>query len=425
MKPGSIAALKLRLTNTLTRKEEPFQPLSPEGVRMYHCGPTVIEPVNIDKFRSYLLGDVLRRYLEYRGLAVKQVMNITDVGHLNEFEEDAVEITASRSGLYPWELVEKEEKAFHQDRRALRILDAHFYPKAREHVPEMIELIERLLECGAAYRVGGNVHFDSSRAPGMGRLAGKSREELEMLQRSAPSTSLTGKAVKRLRHPLDFDLWRADPLHQMHWQSPWGRGFPGWHVECVVMGRKYLGPTFDIHSGSEENIFPHHECEIAEAEAANGGPLARYWLHSRHVLLEGKPISRSNRNLLTVHGLVETGVAGPEIRGALLSARFRERIEFRAEAVDAAREAITALRSFRDRHREGPKSAESQPSEAFRKRLLLAEGEFEAAMDDDLDVPNALKAVLRMCADLDPARTGARREAAEAVDRFDRVLGLL
>ena len=420
--PSSLPSLKLRLTSTLSRKQEPFTPLSPEGVRMYHCGPTVMEPVNIDKFRSYLLGDVLRRYLEYQGLLVRQVMNITDVGHLNEFEEDAVEITASRSGLYAWELVEQEEKAFHQDRRALNILDAHVYPRAREHVPEMIEFIEKLLEAGAAYRVGGHVYFDMGKARSLGRLSGKAREELESLKEKALAASRAGSSAPEKRHPLDFDLWRPDALHQIHWSSPWGRGFPGWHVECVVMSRKYLGTTFDIHSGSEENIFPHHECEIAQAEAAGGEPLARLWLHSRHVLLAGKPISRPNRNLLTVRGLVETGeIRGPEIRGALLSARFREPLEFRPEAVDEAREAIALLRGFRDHHRTGPPGA--PPTDALRDRIARAEREFTEAMDDDLDVPRALGAVRRISKDL--ASVAPCREAAAAVDRFDRVLGLL
>jgi len=413
--------LSLRLTNTLTGKQELFQPRPGEPVSMYHCGPTVTGPVNVDKFRSYLLADVLRRFLEASGLQVRQVMNITDVGHLNEFEEDTVEITASRSGLYAWELVDQEEKNFHEDRRSLNILDAHVYPRARDHVEEMIAFIEKLVAAGDAYQLGGSVYFDSSRTRALGRLSGKSPAELEHLQRAAPSTSLAGTPHQR-RHPLDFDLWRSDPLHQMHWPSPWGRGFPGWHVECVVMSRKYLGATFDIHSGSEENITPHHECEIAQAEAAGGGPLARLWLHSRHVLLEGKPISRANRNLLTVRGLRDSGVTGPELRVALLSRPFGQRLEFGPEAIDEARVAITALQKFREAHRAAGAAQEAPPARLL-DRIVRAEQEFAAAMEDDLDYPAALRAARSLVADL--ASEPPRREAAEAIEKFDRVLGLL
>jgi cysteinyl-tRNA synthetase len=422
MNSANPQQFSLRLTNTLTGKKESFLPRPGEPVAMYHCGPTVTGPVNVDKFRSYLLADVLRRYLEACGLPVRQVMNITDVGHLNEFDEDTVEITASRSGLYAWELVDQEEKAFHEDRRSLNILDAQVYPRARDHVQEMIGFIEKLVASGDAYQVGGSVYFDSSRSRALGRLSGKSPGELERIQRAAPSSSLAGTAGQQRRHPLDFDLWRSDPLHQMHWPSPWGRGFPGWHVECVVMSRKYLGITFDIHSGSEENISPHHECEIAQAEAAGGPPLARWWIHSRHVLLEGKPISRANRNLLTVRGLLESGVNGRELRAALLSRPFGERLEFGPEAIDEAREAIAALRRFHGAHRKGTRQEAPAPGRLL-ERIARAEKEFAAALDDDLNFPAALKATRSLVADLESE--APRLDAAEAIERFDRVLGLL
>jgi cysteinyl-tRNA synthetase len=418
----TAAAPPLLITNTLSRTREPFQPLVPGEARMYHCGPTVNEPSNLDKFRSYLLGDLLRRVLETRGLKVRQVMNITDVGHLNEFNEDAVEVTAGRSGLSALELAAEEEKAFHDDRRSLRILDSHVYPRAHEHVQEMIEFIEKLLAGGAAYRSGGSVLFDVGRSRSLGRLMGKTFTEVEEVARQSedpsPSASTQGK-----RHPLDFHLWRSDAAHQMHWPSPWGRGFPGWHVECVVMGRKYLGEVFDIHSGGEGNVFPHHECEMAQAEAAGGGPLARYWLHSGHVLFRGRPISRSNRNLITVRGLRESGVSGPEIRAALLSVHYRQPFEMRPELIDEARDNIELLRSFRDRHR----AAGTGPAAVAgaRERIGRAETEFSRALAEDLDFPAALRAARGLAIDLDPAASGPLTAAAEAMDRFDRVLGFL
>ncbi len=414
----------LFITNTLGRTREPFRPISPGEVRMYHCGPTVNEPINLDKFRSYLLGDVLRRTMEFRGLKVRQVMNITDVGHLNEFNEDAVEVTAGRSGLDPWELAQEEERVFHEDRRALNILDAHVYPRAREHVQEMIEFIEKLLAAGAAYRSGGSVLFDAARGESLGRLMGRTFPEVEEIARQSEDPSPSASSVGK-RHPLDFHLWRADPGHKLHWPSPWGSGFPGWHVECVVMSRKYLGDCFDIHSGSEGNIFPHHECEIAQAEAAGGGPLARYWLHSGHVLFRGRPISRANRNLITVRGFRESGVSGPEIRAALLSVRYREPFEMRPELIDEARETIGVLRAFRGRHRAGASAPPSPPGEKARERIARAEEEFSRALADDLDFPAALRVARRLAADLDPATQGAVPLAAEAMERFDRVLALL
>ncbi len=428
--------LRLRLTNTLGGEKHVLVPLQSDAVRMYHCGPTLTEPASIDKFRSYLLGDVLRRHIEQEGWDVRQVMNLTDVGHLNEYEEDAVEIAASRSGLYGWELVEKELTVFHADRRALNIRDAHFYPRASDHVAEIIAFIEKLLAAGDAYRSGGHVYFDITRAKSLGKLSGKSREEMLRLQAASARPLAPAARAAPIPHapapkrdPLDFDLWRPDPLHQEHWQSPWGRGFPGWHVECVVMSRKYLGSCFDIHSGTEENICPHHECEIAQAEAAAGGPLARIWTHSRPVLLEGKPVSRRNRNWISVRGLLETGVSGPQIRCALLSARFRESVELTPELIDDSRGLIEILAACRDRHRgarkEGNRGGSSISAESMRLRLDAAIGDFRAALDDDLDTPAALRSARKLAEEMNDARVSPAPQVAELIDRFDRVLGIL
>src|SRR5690606_32492666 len=297
--------MALRLRNTLGGRLEEFRPIESGHVRLYHCGPTVKEASSIAKFRSYVLADVLRRTLERAGYETLQVMNITDVGHLNEFEEDLVEMAAARSGRYAWELAEEETQKFHDDRRALHILDAHVYPRARDHIDDMIALVGELEAKGLTYQAGKSVFLDVSRLDRFGELSSLSREELA--RRAEEGATRAGGAR---RNPLDVELWRSDVLHQMCWDSPWGRGFPGWHVECAAMSRKYLGGVFDIHTGTDDLIFPHHECEIAQVEPLTGQPLARFWLHSAGVTLDGEPMSRRLGNEVTVRELVASGFRG-------------------------------------------------------------------------------------------------------------------
>jgi cysteinyl-tRNA synthetase len=394
-----------------------FEPITPGIVKMYHCGPTVKEPVNINKFRSYLFADLLRRYFEFCGNEVRSVMNITDVGHLNEFEEDVIEMTASRFGKDPEQLVEEEIQDFHAHRRALRILDAHAYPQARDHVRDMIQYIQRLLDSGAAYRTDKNVYLDTTRIATFGRLTGRAREDLLAL-----NDELAHRRPTDRRDPLDIDLWRTDVLHQIHWQSPWGRGFPGWHLECVVMSQKYLGPTFDIHTGTEENRFPHHECELAEAAALGDEPLARYWLHCAPVLLDGRPISRKNKNRLTVKALLEEGIRGIELRCALLATHYRQPIEFGPDSVDDAQRFLRRWQEAADRVRD---RADSGGDQAATDAVERARREFRAALDDDLDVPRALEVALGLAEAFAGGRHRPTHAAWQAIQDFDRVLGLL
>ncbi len=417
--------MSLTLTNTLGGRKEAFEPLSPGVLKMYHCGPTVKEPININKFRSYLLGDLLRRTFDRSGFEVQQVMNITDVGHLNEFEEDWVEIAAGRSGKQPEDLVEEELREFHEERRALRIVDAHEYPKAQENVPDMIALVSRLLEAGAAYRTEQNVYLDIGKFPDFGKLTGKSTDELVRLQES-----LVRKSAGDKRHPLDIDLWRTDITHQLDWPSPWGVGFPGWHIECVVMSQKYLGTSFDIHTGSEDIVFPHHECEIAQAEVLSGEPFARYWLHSAPVMLEGRPISRKNHNRLTIKALLGEGYSGVELRLALLGTHYRESIEFGPDTIESAQkslgrlaEAVKKLEATAGSIDAG--SVEAGADSASAERIEAAATAFDAALDDDLDYPKALRVVIDMAEDFASGKVGPAPEALDAVTKFDLVLGLL
>ncbi|MBI4601219.1 MAG: hypothetical protein HY721_04580 [Planctomycetes bacterium] len=413
--------MALVLTNTLGGRKEPFESLVPGEVRMYHCGPTVKEHLNVAKFRSYLLADLLRRCFEYAGCRVVQVMNITDVGQLNEFEEDIVEIAASRTGLSAVELVEKEERIFHADRRALHIRDATHYPRAREHVAEMIAVIADLEKRGRTYEAAGNIYFDIRKSPRFGELAGKPAEDLERLL--AGKKQPPGK-----RHLLDIDLWRRDVLHQTHWPSPWGRGFPGWHVECVAMSRKYLEGSFDIHTGTCENVFPHHECEIAQSEALTGKPLARYWLHTGPVLVDGLPMTRDNRNVMTARQMLDAGFRGSVIRAALLSVHHREVLDFGEAAMDRARPRVNTILAFHEHLKEATTGA---PRPELRRKgspapwIEETETRFRAALDDDLDYPRALEAVLGAIGKLEPEDIGDPRQALEALERWDRVLGIL
>jgi len=286
--------MSLSLFNSLTRRIDPFEPLDPPRVRIYNCGPTVYSHAHIGNFASFIMADLLRRYLEYSGYQVTQVMNITDVGHMTDDEiadgggEDKLEKKARQERKDPWQIARQYEEAFQRDREILNVLPAHHFPRATEHIPEMIALIEELLRKGLAYEAGDQVYFEISRFPRYGILSGNSPEELQ-----------AGARVEEdphKRNPLDFCLWKRDPKHIMQWDSPWGRGFPGWHIECSAMSRKYLGEVFDIHTGGEDNIFPHHDCEIAQSSGGEDRIFARFWLHRRHILVNNRKMSKREGN---------------------------------------------------------------------------------------------------------------------------------
>ena len=415
--------MTLKQKNSLGGAVEDFRSIEPRKVRMYHCGPTVNQPIHIGKFRSYLLADVLRRHLERSGYEVLQVMNITDVGHLNEFEEDVVEIAAGRTGDYAWELAENEMRLFHADRRALGIRGAHEYPKAREHVEEMIETIRLLEEAGATYTEGGNLYLDITRYEKIGCLCGLGLEELAESQGGSMTTEGGQK-----RNPLDIDLWRTDALHQMRWESPWGSGFPGWHVECVAMSRKYLGEYFDIHTGAEDNINPHHEFEMAQASVLSSGgtdrdPLSHYWLHSGPVSVEGQAMSKANGNVVPVRELLESGIRGNVVRVALLSEHYREKLDFGEAALDRASEAVNLILGFRDHLRSlpGEDSAEAEPVPQW---ISDTDAAFTAALDEDLDYWKAISTVVEAVGALEADTVGSPARALDALGDWDRILGI-
>ena len=318
-----MKGMALVLHDTLTRRKQPFVPVSPGRVRMYNCGPTVYGRTHIGNFRAFLFADVLRRWLEASGYAVAQVMNITDVGHARDDDpdstDDKLEAAARTERLDPWKIAEKYTALFFQDLDALGILRAHHYPRATRYIPEMIAIIERLIETGHAYQVGGNVYYAVATFPEYGKLSGNTGDEL-----------LAGARVEvneQKRDPRDFALWKTDPRHLMQWDSPWGRGFPGWHIECSAMSRALLGEgTLDLHTGGEDNIFPHHDCEIAQSEGAFGVPFVKYWGHTRFLQVDGGKMSKSLGNLYT---LDDTGAERGQSRAAARRARRRRARDLR------------------------------------------------------------------------------------------------
>lgn len=411
--------MTLRLRNTLGDRFEEFHPLEEGHARLYHCGPTVKEASHIGKFRSYVLADVLRRTLERAGLETLQVMNITDVGHLNEFEEDLVEIAAARSGRYAWELAEEETAGFHQERRALNILDAHVYPRARDHIEDMIALVAELEAKGLTYRSGKSIFLDATRLEDFGELSGASRDELaSRLASGAPRSESP-------RHdPLDVELWRSDVLHQMCWDSPWGRGFPGWHVECAAMSRRYLGGVFDVHTGTKDLIFPHHECEIAQVEPLTGKPLARFWLHTAAVTVDGQPMSRRLGNEVSVRELLASGFRGCVVRLALLSAHYRDPLDFGDDALDWARSAANMILGFREHLLEAIQRAAEPTTGSMGGWIAPTTSRFDAAIEDDLDFRGAVETVTTSLEDLTPDDIGDPHAALAALEDWNRILAV-
>ena len=415
--------------NTLTRRKEPFEPVSPPRVRMYNCGPTVYSAAHIGNFRSFLFADVLRRWLEVSGLQVQRVMNITDVGHVRDDDPDATDVAADKmenaartERLDPWKIAEKYTALFFQDLDALGIRRAQHYPRATQYIPQMLAIIERLIESGHAYRVDGNVYYAVATFPGYGQLSGNTGDEL-----------LAGARVEvneQKRDPRDFALWKTDPHHVMQWDGPFGRGFPGWHIECSAMSRALLGEgTLDLHTGGEDNVFPHHECEIAQSEGAFGVPFVKYWAHTRFLQVDGGKMSKSLGNLYTLDDTTARGFPPVALRFLLLRGHYRQVINFTWESLEQSATAVRRLRLFAAELEEaagGAAPASSAPSSSP-AWLTEAVARFDEGMDDDLNVSAALDGVFSLLNDANRLRpTGPQAAAAlAALRRFDQVLGVL
>jgi cysteinyl-tRNA synthetase len=426
--------LNLGLHNTLTGRVEPFEPLEPGHVRMYNCGPTVYNDAHIGNMCAYMLADLLRRTFEYAGYRVTQVVNITDVGHLTQSDdladgrgEDKLEAASRAQRRTPWDIARTYLTRYFQDLERLNIRAAHYYPRATEFVPEMIAIVERLLAKGLAYVVpSGDVYFDVTKFPAYGRLSKNSLDDLNAGARI--------EVREEKRNPADFALWKRDAKHIMQWDSPWGSGFPGWHIECSAMSMRYLGESFDVHTGGEDNIFPHHECEIAQSEGATGKPFVRFWLHTRFLLVEGKKMSKSAGNFYTVEDLVRRGFTGREIRYALLSSHYRTQSNFTLEGLEAARKNLERIDNFVRKLEDdlGPEPGAGGAGGDATVRadvgfLNAAEQRFDEALGADLNLSGALAALF------DLVREGNKRSLrsieATAVLRWlreiDEVLGVI
>lgn len=345
--------MTLKLYNSLTNKLEDFKPVKSGVVRMYNCGPTVYSYAHIGNFRSYIVADLLRRFLEYKGLQVIQVMNITDVGHLTDDAdegEDKLEKAAKKEKKHPLEIAKFYTEQFLKDWNTLNLEEPEFRPKATDMIQEIIALINVLLDNKHAYSAGDNIYFDITTFPDYGKLSGNTLDKLSKHRVAVDANK---------RNPQDFVLWFNDSKFKNHilkWDSPWGQGYPGWHVECSVMSAKFLSDVFkggsfnpenfntiDIHTGGEDNKFPHHECEIAQSEGAFGKKYVNYWLHIKHLMSEGEKMSKSLGNVYNIVDLVDEGFSWRAIRYLLLSTQYRASLNFTKAGLKAAQASLDRI----------------------------------------------------------------------------------
>jgi cysteinyl-tRNA synthetase len=402
--------MALSLYDTASRKKAHFVPFDPGRAGIYTCGPTVYRYAHIGNLRTYLLTDLLVRALRFVGVSTFAVQNITDMGHMHEEALDRVEdkvIAAARAaGKTGREIAEFFTEAFFRDCRRMNFLPADVYPRASEHVAEMIAIARELERKGAAYREGDYVYFDVTRAKGYGELSGAQLGEGETAARTDVSIHLHKK------RPEDFTLWLpAEPGREFSWDSPWGRGWPGWHVECAAMAVKYLGTGFDVHVGGIDLRFPHHENSRAMAMTATGGRFASLWMHAAHLLVEGHKMSKSLKNEYTLDDLESRGVTPMEFRYYCLTLNYRTPMNFTWEGQAAAARAFSRLRKSMARPAAG-EAAGPEAAESFRRR-------FREAVEDDLNLPLAVGVVH------EAARAGLSRETLrELAAEWDAVLGL-
>lgn len=382
----------LKLYNTLTKDKEEFVSINPGKVSMYTCGPTVYSYIHIGNLRAYANADLLRRYLLYRGYEVLMIKNITDVGHLTDDDiaqgdsgDDKMMKAAKKENKSPQEIAKFYEAYAKEKEHEMNILPAQFFPRASEHIPQMIEIITTLINKGYAYTNNGNVFFDIEKFADYGKLSGNSLEKLAIgarLEDPHPDK----------KNQWDFALWlKAPDNHIMKWDSPWSVGYPGWHIECSAMSMEYLGKTFDIHTGGEDNIFPHHEAEIAQSECANDTTFVNYWIHSRHLLVDGAKMSKSKGNLYLLEDIKDKGFSAMDLRMIFLLSHYRTSMNFTWDTMQQAHKNYETLRTFINRLNTHPRNenAEIVNVEKYRQN-------FEDAMDDDLNTPLALSTLFAL-----------------------------
>ena len=381
--------MPLQIFNVLGREKQPFDPIQDGRVGMYVCGPTVYEHSHLGHAKTYVSFDVVARYLRYRGFDLLNVQNITDVGHLRANEEDRILVRAAQLNAKPMQIVETYTRSYFEDMDALGVQRPDISPRASGHVPEQIEMIETLIANGNAYAADGNVYFDVLSDGDYGKLSNRRVEEQQ-----DESRELVGGDK---RHPADFALWKnAEPEHILRWNSPWGVGFPGWHIECSAMAQKYLGANFDIHGGGIDNIYPHNENEIAQSECANGEAFANYWMltGSLNVLDpdEGIPVkmSKSLGNYVTIKDALDT-YRPQELRYFILTSHYSNPVVYSEEALVSAKSGWERLMNAVRLVRQQMNSAsESDAGNAFCERIDRAREEFSRVMDDDFNSPRGI-----------------------------------
>ena len=409
--------MPFKLYNTLGRKLESFSPIDPPTVRIYTCGPTVYDYGHIGNFRTFISQDILRRYLEYKGFKVTQVMNITDVD-----DKTIKGSVSARESLGDY--TKKYTEAFFDDLKTLNIEKAEYYPKATEHINEMVALIKRLVERGFAYESGGSYYYDVSKFKEYGYLSG-----IKYIQQKDRKARVKEDEYKD--EASDFALWKAYDQDDggVFWDTELGRGRPGWHIECSAMSCKYLGESFDIHAGGVDLIFPHHENEIAQSEGANEKKFVNYWFHSEHLLIDGQKMSKSLGNILTVRDFLKKGYSGLTIRYLLLSAQYRTQLNFSESGLRQAQASVERINDFNRRLKTLKEYGE------FNKEISLSCSEvlrkFEEAMDKDLNVAEGLAAVFDFIKEINRSieMSGVSRENIDdtinTLNKINKVLGVL
>jgi cysteinyl-tRNA synthetase len=407
----SVATSTVRLYNTFSRAKEELRPLRSGVVRIYSCGPTVYRSVHIGNLRTFMLPDLLCRSLEYLGYQTEQVMNITDVGHLTDdtFDrgEDKMLVSARLENKSPEEIAAHYTAAFMDDAAKLNIRRAAHYPHATHYIPQMIDLIGTLIEREHAYEVGGTVYYDIASFPAYGKLSRNTTDKL--------LAGVRGEVDPQKRNPGDFTLWKAAGEHRLQvWPSPWGPGFPGWHIECSAMSMSLLGDRFDIHTGGADNVFPHHEAEIAQSEGVTGHRVVSCWMHGGLLMLGGARMAKSAGNFFRVSELEEQGFDPLAFRYLALQAKYRTKLNFSTEGLAGA---DRALRQLRERVADWSNDSRAQaPVEA---EVAGYENRFRAALADDLDIPIAMALVAELIhSDVAP------RTKASLLRSWDKVLGL-
>lgn len=402
--------------NTFTRKKEAFYTIEPGTVKMYTCGPTVYDFAHIGNFRTFLFEDLLRRYLKYKGYQVIQVMNLTDV-------DDRTIAASKKEGISLSDFTARYKKAFFEDLKALNAEPAEYYPDATAHIPEMVKIIQKLLLDDYAYESGGSIYYKISAFPGYGTLPHFKPDELKAGARIA-ADSYEKEQVG------DFALWKSWDADDgdVYWETPLGKGRPGWHIECSAMSMKYLGSKFDIHTGGVDNIFPHHENERAQSDAFVGHPVVSFWLHSEHLIVEGKKMSKSLGNFFTLRDLLARGCSPLSIRYLLLSAHYRMPLNFTFEGLAGAKNALERLYDFQRNVRdakEGPDSVE------IGHAIHKARENFEQNMDDDLNISGALGVLFDFVRDINRLMTSFglskndKIKIGEFLCKTDSILGFL